>query len=196
MDDPDILLFEQWLAGDAAAGHALFARHFDGLYGFFARSTNGNDVEDLVQETFAGCLQGLENFRREAPFAVYLYRIAKYLLFAYWRKAAKARANIDFEEVSLASLSTSAGTRFDNARQVSRLRAAMRTLPLASQVLLDLSYFQKLPHVQLAKIFEVDPVTIRTRLSRVRDALEELLKSKLTTAQLEAMASEPDDDDG
>jgi len=55
MADDDLVMLDRWRAGDSAAGNALFHRHFEAVYRFFERKTDG-DIDDLVQETFLACL--------------------------------------------------------------------------------------------------------------------------------------------
>jgi RNA polymerase sigma-70 factor (ECF subfamily) len=187
MGDPDLTLFDRWIAGDQAAGNDLFKRHFEGLYRFFDQKTNG-DADDLVQETFAECLKGTATFRRQASFRTYLFAIARNVLFGHWRRAATARPTLDFDEISIESLSTSVGSRIARRQEQSRLHAAMRTLALEQQILLDLHYFQDLDAAQLAEVFDVEPTTIRTRLFRARQVLQGLLDSGASAETFDAWA--------
>ena len=59
----DLELLDRWCAGDKTAGGDLFARHFDVVYGFFARKVD-HDAEELVQETFVACVKNRDKFRR------------------------------------------------------------------------------------------------------------------------------------
>ena len=72
----DSELIAAWRCGDAAAGQALFARHFDGLYRFF-RTKCGDDADELVQATLLACVSARAQFRGEASFRTYLFAIAR-----------------------------------------------------------------------------------------------------------------------
>jgi len=109
MAEDDLILLDRWRAGDSAAGNALFHRHFEAVYRFFERKTDG-DMDDLVQETFLACLRSVDTFRRQSSFRTYLLAIARNTLFGYWRRRVTAGQTLDFDEVSVASLSTTAGT--------------------------------------------------------------------------------------
>ena len=76
-------LLEAWRAGDAAAGEALFERHFDAIYEFFASKLT-IDVGDLVQRTFLGCVEARGRFRGECSFRTFLYAIARLELYGYF----------------------------------------------------------------------------------------------------------------
>ena len=86
MDD-DLLVLDQWCAGDATAGNTLFRRHFPALYRFFEHKTEG-DIDDLVQETFLQCLKSRDRFKRQSTFRTYLFAIARHVLLYHWRKRA------------------------------------------------------------------------------------------------------------
>ena len=70
-------LLEAWRDGDAKAGETLFDRHFDRVYRFFQTKVDRQDVDDLVQQTFMGCVQSRERFRGESQVGTYLLGIAE-----------------------------------------------------------------------------------------------------------------------
>jgi len=169
--DPDLALLDRWRAGDGAAGNQLFKRHFPSVYKFFEHKTDG-EVDDLVQETFLACVNNRETFRRQSTFRTYLFAIARNVLLGHWRRARGTRPTLDFDEISIASLSTSVGTRLAKREDRSRLVAALRALPVEQQILLEMFYWEDLDRDQLAEVFEVETATIGSRLFRARQALQ------------------------
>ncbi len=174
MDD-DLGLLDRWCAGDETAGNALFKRHFDAVYRFFAHKVDG-DADELVQETFLACLKGRDRFRRQSTFRTYLFAIARHTLYGHLRRVTVQRGNLDFDEVSVASLSTSAGSRLARGQERARLLAALRELPVEQQLLLELHYWEELEREQLAEVFDIAEATTRSRLFRARAALRERLE--------------------
>lgn len=171
MDD-DLRLLDQWCAGDSVAGNNLFRRHFPSIYRFFEHKTEG-DIDDLVQETFLQCVKGRDTFKRQSSFRTYLFAIARHVLFYHWRKRAHSQQNVDFEDVSIASLSTSIATRISKNEDRARLLAALRTLPLEQQILLEMFYWEGFDRDQLSEVFEVETATIGSRLTRARQILHQ-----------------------
>jgi RNA polymerase sigma-70 factor (ECF subfamily) len=176
MVDADLSLLDRWRAGDAAAGNVLFKRHFPSVYRFFEHKTDG-EVDDLVQETFLQCMKSRETFKRQSTFRTYLFAIARHVLFYHWRKQATSRPTLDFEEISIASLSTSVGSRLAKGEDLARLRTVLRTLPVDQQILLEMYYWEDLDRDQLAEVFDVETATIGSRLFRARQALQQGLGS-------------------
>jgi len=76
----DSELFDAWLRGDARAAAELFERHFDAIARFF-RNKVIEGHEDLVQQTFAACLESRDRFRgwslrrRGRRFSIFSLRI-------------------------------------------------------------------------------------------------------------------------
>lgn len=182
MADDDLVMLERWRGGDSAAGNALFHRHFESIYRFFAHKTDG-DIDDLVQETFLACLHSVDAFQRRSSFRTYLLAIARHTLFGYWRRRSVAGKMLDFDEISVASLSTTAGTRLAQQEDRAALLAALRELPLDQQVLLEMFYWQELDRDQLAEVYDVAEATIGTRLFRARKALQDRLNEVATGAR-------------
>lgn len=171
MVDADLSLLDRWCAGDQAAGNALFRVHFPAVYRFFEHKTAG-EVDDLVQETFLECVKSRARFQRQSTFRTYLFAIARHVLFHHWRRQAAARPTLDFDDISIASLSTSAGSRLARGADRARLLSVLRTLPLDQQLLLEMFYWEDLDRDQLAEVFDVETATIGSRLFRARQALQ------------------------
>lgn len=174
MDDEELELLDRWCAGDQAAGSALFRRHYEVVYRFFSSKVEG-EVDDLAQETFLACVRERQRFLRHSSFRTYLFAIARYTLYGYWRRKARRATPVDFDELSIASLSTSACSRLTRRQEHVRLLEALRQLPLEQQLLLELHYWEELERDQLAEVFAVEPATTRSRLFRARQALRQLL---------------------
>ncbi len=174
-------MLDKWCAGDTSAGNALFRRHFPSIYRFFEHKSEG-DIDDLVQETFLQCVKGRDAFKRQSSFRTYLFAIARHVLFAHWRKRRHTNATLDFEDISIASLSTSIATRLARNEDRARLLAALRALPLEQQLLLEMFYWEGFDRDQLAEVFGVETATIGSRLTRARHALHQNLAAATTLA--------------
>jgi RNA polymerase sigma-70 factor (ECF subfamily) len=174
MSDPDLAMLDRWIAGDATAGNQLFKQYFAPLYRFFSHKTDG-EIDDLVQETFVACLKGRDSFQRQSTFRTYLFAIARHVLLGHWRKRMPSQQAVPVDEISIASLSTSAGTRLAGEQDRARLLEALRNLPMDQQMLLEMYYWQDMDRDRLAEIFEVETATIGSRLFRARKQLMDVL---------------------
>lgn len=170
-DEEDLVLLDRWCAGDKEAGTRLFRRHLHAVYRFFMTKVDKEDIDEPVQETFLVCVNKRDQFRRQSSFRTFLFAIARLVLLEHWRRRRSRETPVDFDEISVASLSSSAGTRIARREDRSRLLEAMRELPLDQQALLELHYWEGLDGSELAAVFEVKPATIRGRLFQARAAL-------------------------
>lgn len=179
-----------WAGGDAAAGRALFERHFEPVLRFFRNKCGGEDgeLEDLVQATFAQCLASHASFRGEASFRTYLFTIARHELYAHWRRRQRARAEVDVTSMSVEDLRTSPRSKLAAQQDRQILARALRTIPLELQVALELHYWEDLSGPELAAILEVPEGTVRSRLRRGR----ELLQAAFARLAAEAHGEQPD----
>jgi RNA polymerase sigma-70 factor (ECF subfamily) len=156
------------------------------VYRFFENKV-AKDVDEPVQETFLVCVRKGNQFRHHASFRTFLFAIARLVLHEHWRRLrSKDPTAVDFDEISVASLSTSIGSRLARREAQSRLLDALRELPLDQQLLLELSYWEGLEGSDLSAVFEVEPATIRSRLFRAREALRARLRISEQTGQAPA----------
>lgn len=178
-DDSDLI--RAWRAGDRRSGSLLFERHFDSIRRFF-RNKVDQGVEDLVQRTFVACLEGRDRFREEASFRTYLFAIAHNLLRDHYRRQRRATEELDLERLSIVDLGASPSSLLVARAEEKLLLHALRQLPLASQVILELYYWEQLTGAELGLFLGIPEDTARSRLRRAKKQLE---------AALERLASSP-----
>jgi RNA polymerase sigma-70 factor (ECF subfamily) len=175
VDTSDEELLARWRAGDRAAGHALFERHFQSLYRFFHTKCDG-EVDELVQGTMLACLNARDQFRGEASFRTYLFSIARHKLYRLLRDR-RRDPNLDVSITSVAEIVTTPRTVIARDQAHRALLDALRQLPAEQQTLLELYYWEELDTRALAKIFDVRVGTIQTWLFRARGKLRDLLRA-------------------
>jgi RNA polymerase sigma factor (sigma-70 family) len=163
-------LLDAWRGGDAEAGSALVAEHFEEVSRFF-RAKLGDDVEDLIQETFLACVEGRD--RIEGSFRGYLFGVATRRLFQHLRS--RYKHDLDGSVSSLADLGSTPSEGVARNQRAELIRAALRRIPLEAQLILELSYWEGLSGAEIAAALDIEPGTVRSRLSRARSRLRELV---------------------
>jgi len=166
-------LLQAWQAGDRRAGATLFERHFDAIARFF-RGKLGDDVQDLVQRTFLDLVESRERVDATASVRAYLFGIARHRLIDHLR--ARAIRDVDPAVTSLAELATSPSAALARHDAQRLLQIALRQLPLEQQMTLELAYWEGLRGAEIATAMGIGANTVRSRLSRAREALRELLQ--------------------
>ncbi len=175
----DAALLSAWQAGEAAAGVALFERHFDAVARFFRNKTDG-PLDDLVQRTFLGCLEGRDRIRGEAGFRGYLFGVARNVLRKSWQTRAPTRSLDEIDAVSIVALGASPCSAYARDRSQLAMLNALRRIPLEAQLVLELCYWEQLSAREVAEVLGTPVGTAKTRIRRARTLL---------TRELAAVAS-------
>ncbi len=163
--------------GDPAAFERLVRPHVPSLRRF-ARAFCGDQAEanDLAQEALLKAFRSFPGFRGQSRLSTWLYSVARSTFVDSRRsKLAHARAR----ETTLESQHAPAGPGPDEllaARtEVERLRAALRELPPRFRVPIVLCEIEGLSYEHVATIEQAPIGTIRSRISRGRAKLLEIL---------------------
>ncbi len=169
----DLELLEAWRAGDRGAAGELFDRHAASIYRFFANKVD-RDAEDLVQATFLGCVAGRDRVRDGGHFRAYLFGIARNVFKTYLRGRGRG-AESDLTVSSVVDLGLGPSTLVLQRQEHRLLLEGLRSVPVESQLLLELRYWEELSTEELAAVFGVAAGTIKSRLSRARARLRDKL---------------------
>lgn len=193
----DFELLDGWRRGDRVAGNKLFDRYFDTVARFF-RNKAREGVDDLVQATFLGCVEGKDRFRGEGDFRAFLFGIAHNVLRRHIRTKVRHGDKIDFGVTSMHDVGPGPSTIVARRAAHQQLLAALRQIPVDFQVALELYYWEQMRAPRIAEILEVPEGTVRTRIRRGKEILAQRMVASLpsggdqeaTLAQLDEWANE------
>lgn len=160
--------------GDRLAFAELVRSHQSAVRNQLRRLTQGDVAlaDDLAQESFIQAWTHLAEFRGQARFATWLYRIAYHRFVAHLRShRAMLPLSDDEPEAS--------GVAADDALQARAMRldvaAALAQLPPAQRVALIHCYYLDLSHEEAAQVLNVPLGTLKSQVlrakARLRDAL-------------------------
>jgi RNA polymerase sigma factor (sigma-70 family) len=175
--EDDFELLDAWRSGDQLAGNALVRRHFSSVYRFF-RSKLDDGVEDLTQQVLLALVEGRDRLRGQSSFRAYLFGIARRKLMMHLRgryRADKVFSPTDHSIHELCASEASIGELLTARREQRLLVAALRSIPVDFQIVVELYYWEELSVATIAEITEVAPGTVKSRLSRARGLLEQRL---------------------
>lgn len=171
-EDRELLL--AWRSGDRRAGSELFQRHFAAVRRFFYnKACSEPEVEELIQRTFASCVEAAERFRGDASFKTWLLAVARNVL----RESIRERLREAVDDAALDELCSEArgpglSTGLDVLREQGLLLAALRRIPIESQLVLELFYWEELTAAELGEVLGIPEGTVRTRLRKAKLELE------------------------
>lgn len=175
MATDDFELLERWRTGDRSAGTSLFERHFDGICRFFANKIE-TDVDDLVQRTFTACVENRDRFAGHSTFRTYIFAIAHNVLRSHLRTLQRERKRFGVEAESIHDLGLNPSVLVAHRREETLVLQALRRIPVDQQTLLELYYWEDMTAVELAEMFGLPIGTLRSRLRRAKQLLEQALR--------------------
>jgi RNA polymerase sigma-70 factor (ECF subfamily) len=167
--DDDQVLIARARAGDLEAFETLVRVHQDRIYNLAYRITgNHEDAADAAQEAFVRAFQGLARFRQDAAFGTWLHRIATNAALDLVRR----RPAVSPIELP-ADLSAPGGPEQEaSRREISRrVQAALGAVPVEFRAAVVLRDLQGFAYEDIARVLQVPIGTVRSRISRGRDAL-------------------------
>ena len=179
----DAELLARWRTGDRDAGDRLLQRHFKSLYRFFAHKVDGG-VEDLIQRTLLRCVERRDDVKKLESFRAYLFSIARHELYARLRQLKRDRDQDDISECSVADLTASLGSVVTRKREQRLLLEALRALPVATQLLLELHYWESMSTQELSAALDIPQGTVKSRLRLAREALRDRLEQLADSPEL------------
>lgn len=151
---------------------SLHALHQE-LRGFFYKRVHSWDLaDDLTQQTW---LAG-EHFQARSSRRFYLFTVARNVLVSLYRRRARDEqfCQVDTELDELIFHATSLDTKVDTAAENARLRALLAELPESFQTVVRLKAAGYTGE-EIGEMLGISPNTVRSRLSRARTRLRELL---------------------
>ena len=186
-------LLARWQGGDKRAGQELFHRYYDRIERFFLTKISVG-VEDLVQETFIGCLKGHHRLRDPTKFGHYLFRIAYNVLNSHLRHLYKRNEEWRDDSLSMADITPGPVTILTEREQERLLLMALRRIPWQLQVILELHYWEEKTMADIADIVDIKVGTVKSRMKRARELLSEAIRSLDSSPELlESTVSNLDD---
>jgi len=182
--DQDLVLRVQ--QGDKDAFDVLVSKYqhrVTQLVGRFVRDQT--EAQDVAQEAFIKAYRALPNFRGDSAFFTWLYRIAintaKNYLVARSRRPSDIQSDIQEAEQFEGAQNL---REYDTPEQlaigdevVGMIYSAIDSLPDELQIAITLREFEGLSYSEIAKTMQCPVGTVRSRIFRAREAIDNKLQS-------------------
>lgn len=191
LPDTDAMLVERAVAGDQKAFELLVIKYQRRIQRLIGRMVRDVDlVEDIAQETFIRAYRALGQFRGEAQFYTWLYRIAvntaKKALMDLKRNPTVSenffKSGDDDETSPLENELTSAETpdAVLASKEIAQMvNAAMEALPEELRQAITLREIEGLSYDEISELMNCPIGTVRSRIFRAREAISERIKPML-----------------
>jgi len=191
--DSDAMLVERTVAGDQKAYELLVIKYQRRIQRLIGRMVRDVDlVEDIAQETFIRAYRALAQFRGDAQFYTWLYRIAvntaKKALMDLKRNPTISENSFksgDEDETSpleneLTSVETPEAL-LASKEIAGMVNAAMEALPEELRQAITLREIEGLSYEEISEVMNCPIGTVRSRIFRAREAISARVKPLLET---------------
>lgn len=172
----DAALMVKVRSGDHDAFAVIVERYKDGLVNYLIHLRGDRDrAEEVAQEAFLRLYQNARRYDEREKLAPYLYRIATNLVRSEFRRLRRWRLLLPWIEHDENRSAEAPGRRLMEEEIQAQVREALAALPLNYRAPLVLREIEGWSYQEIAKALGCREGTIKSRISRGRDHLRDLL---------------------
>ncbi|HEX7896260.1 MAG TPA: sigma-70 family RNA polymerase sigma factor [Planctomycetota bacterium] len=185
-DLPDRELVARCQLGEADAFNELVNRHQDRVYAAVTRFCgNGEDAADVVQRAFINAYRKISEFKGDAAFSTWIYRIAFNQAISFRRENRRPSISLHAKDedglIAEPVDDRAPGESMETEETRKKVQQALERLEEEDRQIIILKDLQGHSYDEIAAILEVPKGTVRSRLHRARMELKEKLKPILGT---------------
>lgn len=175
----EILLISRARGGDRDAFGELVEQYRDNVYRLAYRMCgNAYDADEAAQEAFVAAWRALPNFRGDAKFSTWLYRLTTNAAIDVMRREKRHQTVGDGEMIEVADDADSPQETVERTEQQEAVQKALATLSEEYREVLLLRYMEELDYAEIAEVLQLPSGTVKSRINRAKAALKAaLLKS-------------------
>ena len=185
----DLRLIESYRGGRHDAFDELVVAYDQHVRRILAQlNVPAGDVEDLAQEVFLRIFRNLHRFRGQSSFYTWLYRITLNVFFDHNKKRKRADVRLARLQHALVDVTNVRHDGEDpyyacfNALTRDEFSKAIDALPEAFRTVVSMREVEDLSYEEIALQTGISIGTVRSRLSRARARLKELLRPVMVPA--------------
>lgn len=186
MPKTDAEILDEVRGGNTRAYALLVDRHKDRALTLALRFVgNSQEAEELVQDAFLKAYRNLGQFRGEARFGTWFYRILYNLCMTRIRRRMSAPAMVDVNDESVLDVlpaeDDSAGPeeRLESSDLLRFLSLEVDALPPQYKSAVTLYYVQEMSYEEIAGVMDIPLGTVKTCLFRGRHLLKKRISMRL-----------------
>jgi len=188
----DAILVQQCRQGDSEAMERLIRKYQNRIYNIILKMcVNPDDAAELTQETFVKIIENINGFQGRSSFYTWAFRIAVNLTLNFCKKNVKVRlSSLDAQQDEHNEQARQQLKDFlsdDSSPEPAAIAQNKELCELAIKALMKLDENQKavvvlrdiegMSYAQISEVLDIELGTVRSRLSRARNNLREILES-------------------
>lgn len=188
MIENEKVLLDRCCTGDAAAFETLISSYQKKVYNIAYRMLgNIDDASEIAQEVFIKVFKSIRQFKGEAAFSTWVYKITVNMCLDELRKRKKSRAVYIDEAVRLedGEVEKQIPGELPGPEEMAEknelrkiVENAIRRLDEKHRCVIVLRDIQGMSYEEIAQILNCPSGTIKSRINRARAALKDMLSSQ------------------
>jgi RNA polymerase sigma-70 factor (ECF subfamily) len=191
--DEESALVEKSRQGDTAAMESLILRYQNRIYNVILKiCANRDDAAELSQQTFVQIIENIKDFKQRSGFYTWAFRIAVNLTLSYCKRKGKIvfgsldSQNEDSDDAKRVlkkiisnDMSPDPAVLAQNKELCELVTRQLEKLTDEHRIVLVLRDIEGMDYAQISQVVGVELGTVKSRLSRARDALRRILEAAL-----------------
>jgi RNA polymerase sigma-70 factor, ECF subfamily len=175
----DARIIEACRNGDREAFRALYDAYKDKVYSIALYFFHGDKgaAADMTQQVFLKLLRGIAQFRNDAEFSTWLYRLVVNACLDGARRARPRELTLAAAGADALLSPDSHEQDFEREQTARSVRAGLAALPVKFRLPLLLRYFEDLSYSEMAAAMNCSMGTVASRLNRGHKMLARILES-------------------
>lgn len=178
--DIDYVVRYQKNKNDFEAFEEIYNFYKHKIYRFSYSFLKDNDkTEEVVQETFIKVINYIQTLRDPKGFNVWIYRINYSLIMIHFRK--ERRYHLLDDKVDMSDFCDEKENQIQNYQNMEILDNVKESFEVLSdrlKITAELYYFEDMKIKEIAKVLNIPVGTVKSRLTIIRNTLQEELKKK------------------
>jgi len=169
----DLELIRAFRAGDEAAFVRLYVRHQEYVYNIcLGMLAHPEDARDCTQETFLRVYRKVGEFRAQAAFSTWLYRVTVNICVGHLRKRPRTQTcSLEEEHVrEVAAEDPAVDAGLEREVDEAEVRRVVAELPEEYRAVLVLRYYQNLSYEEMMGVLGYSLAQVKVKLHRARRA--------------------------
>jgi RNA polymerase sigma-70 factor (ECF subfamily) len=176
LNENDRELIEACQRGDQEAFALLFDVHGDKVYSIALRYAGDEAAAmDIAQDTFLKLLSHIGQFRADAKFDTWLYRVVVNSCLEHQRRKRRLRPVLDGLLDAVCAVHDTVLHQLLRQERREAVQDVVRQLPPEQRIVVILRYMEELSYEHIADIVGCSTGTVASRLSRAHRVLERRL---------------------
>lgn len=172
--DDDFSLIKRFIDGDESVFSLIIRRHKEKVRNIIYLTLNSNnDVDDIAQEVFITVYKNLNQFKFQAQFTTWLYRITINKCKDHIRKM---RIRKVFSPIKDVDKEAGYNVPVEESNTAELVQQAIKKLPDKLRVPLLLKDIEGFSYQEIAETVQCEIGTVKSRIFRAREGLKNLLK--------------------